>query len=236
MQSFTYFLILLGTVIICFLFSFHPLIRFQRHFRVFLRSATLVAIPFLIWDYWFTNIGVWWFNESYTVNINFFDLPIEEILFFICIPFSCVFTYYVINQWKDLRWAGIMESIVAASLILIFVIVGFLYRDKWYTVLTFASAATSIFIVRFYIGKSILGKALTTYIILLPGFLVVNGLLTGTCLSSPIVNYNPEEMLNIRIATIPIEDSVYGFVLFLWNIVLFEKWSVKENTFTTPPC
>ena len=63
----------------------------------------------------------------------------------------------------------------------------------------------------------------------MPGFLGVNGILTGTGLDSPIVNYNPEHFLGIRILTIPIEDTVYGYEMILWNIFLFQKFKRKET-------
>jgi hypothetical protein len=63
----------------------------------------------------------------------------------------------------------------------------------------------------------------------MPGFLMVNGILTGTGLESPIVNYNPEEFMGIRILTIPVEDTVYGYELILWNIFLFQMFKKSKT-------
>ena len=63
----------------------------------------------------------------------------------------------------------------------------------------------------------------------MPGFLMVNGVLTGTGLDSPIVNYNPDDFLGIRNLTIPIEDVVYGYEMILWNIFLFKKFKIDEQ-------
>lgn len=57
----------------------------------------------------------------------------------------------------------------------------------------------------------------------------VNGILTGTGLESPIVNYNPENFLGIRMLTIPIEDTVYGYEMILWNIYLFLKFKKEDQ-------
>ncbi len=62
----------------------------------------------------------------------------------------------------------------------------------------------------------------------MPGFLSVNGILTGSGLDSPIVNYNPEEIIGFRIFTIPIEDTVYGYEMILWNLYFFYKFKTKE--------
>lgn len=104
MMSFTYILVLFFTVIICFIASFDKRLQCNKHFGAFLKASVLVAIPFIAWDVWFTAKGVWWFNIDYTMGLNIAGLPLEEWLFFIFIPFSCIFTYYSID--KFLKWNG----------------------------------------------------------------------------------------------------------------------------------
>src|SRR5690606_41226529 len=99
MMAYTYSAILFFTVIICFIASYDKRIYFNRHFGEFLKSAIIVAIPFIAWDIWFTAKGVWWFNTDYTLGIVLAGLPIEEWLFFICIPFSCRFTYFCFEYY-----------------------------------------------------------------------------------------------------------------------------------------
>jgi len=86
-----------------------------------------------------------------------------------------------------------------------------------------------MFVLYFILNARWIGKASFIYLILMPGFLGVNGILTGTGLDSPIVNYNQEHFLGIRILTIPIEDTVYGYEMILWNIFLFQKFKKKEH-------
>jgi lycopene cyclase domain-containing protein len=74
----------------------------------------------------------------------------------------------------------------------------------------------------FIAKKEWVGQATLVYLILMSGFFPVNGILTGTGLESPVVNYNPSEFLGIRMFTIPVEDAVYGYSQFLLNIYFFK--------------
>ena len=64
-------------------------------------------------------------------------------------------------------------------------------------------------------------------LLLMIPFLVVNGILTGTGPDAPVVMYDDAENLGLRIGTIPIEDVVYGFELFLLNLFLFRYFETR---------
>ena len=91
----TYFQVLASCIIIPLIFSFHNQIQFHKKWSEFFKANIIVTIPFLIWDELFTRSGIWGFNEEHLAGIYLFNLPIEEILFFIIIPYCCVFTYEV---------------------------------------------------------------------------------------------------------------------------------------------
>lgn len=229
MLQYTYLLINFFTVIVCFIFSFHHKIKFNRHFKAFILASSIVALFFIVWDIWFTKIGVWWFNDKYLLGLRIVNLPIEEILFFICIPFSCIFTYFCLDKFFRLDWKPEMEKIFVIFSIVTLVILALYFKNRIYPFMTFLTTAISLFILYFILNARWIGKASFIYMILMPGFLGVNGILTGTGLDSPIVNYNPEHFLGIRILTIPIEDTVYGYEMILWNIFLFQKFKKKEQ-------
>lgn len=223
-MSYTYLLVNLLTVIICFVASFDRRIRFDRHFGAYLKAAVLAAIPFIAWDVWFTAHGVWWFNENYTLGLNIAGLPLEEWLFFFCIPFSCVFTFYCLEKFFDLSWADRFSGILAGLAVSVCFVVAVLFREKMYPLVTALSTIVVVLYLYFIAKVKWLGRASFAFLVLMPGFFFTNGILTGTGLASPIVNYNPAQILNIRMLTIPIEDSVYGYTQFLLVVFLFRKF------------
>ena len=228
MQSVTYLLINFFTIIICFIYSFDKRIAFNNYFGVFIKSCTIVAIPFIIWDIYFTKVGVWWFNETYTLGINIFGLPIEEILFFFCIPFSCVFTYYCLTKFFSFSWVLPYDRIIVFVTTIVCGSIALIHGDKLYTLITAIVTLSTVIFLLFIARVDWIGKASVVYCILMLGFFPVNGILTGTGLEHPIVNYNTSEFLGIRMGTIPIEDAVYGYTLFLLNIYFFNLFNNSE--------
>jgi lycopene cyclase domain-containing protein len=229
MLQYTYLAINFFTIIICFIFSFHPKIKFHRHFKAFLLSSIIVALFFIAWDVWFTVNGVWWFNDKYLISKRLFGLPIEELLFFICIPFSCVFTYFCLDKFFKLDWKPSVEKAFVLISIIACIILAILFRDKIYSLVTFLTTAITLIVLYFVLKVKWIGKASFIYLVLMPGFLAVNGILTGTGLDSPIVNYNPKDLIGFRILTIPIEDTVYGYEMILWNLFFFHKLKNDEQ-------
>ena len=228
-MSYLYLLVNFFTVFIPLLFSFHPKIKFNLSWKSFFPASIIVAIIFIIWDSIFTHLGVWYFNPDYILGIYFFKLPLEEILFFICIPFSCVFTYFCLDKFYNLKWNPKTEVIFCILFSMILLIAGIIHLDKLYTSVTLISTALVCLILKFVLKIDWFGKAVTVYAILLIPFLIVNGILTGTGIEGAVVNYNPTENIGIRILTIPIEDAFYGFEMILLNIYLFKWFEVKFN-------
>lgn len=225
MVSITYLLVNFFTIIICFIFSFDKRLYFYKYFSSYLKSSLIVGIPFILWDAWFNKLGVWWFNDTYLIGVRLLGLPIEEILFFFCIPFSCTFTYYCINKFFDLRWTNAWNNIIVFVTTIVCVVIAMLHHDKMYTLVTCIVTTATVLYLHFISKKEFIGQASLLYTLLMLGFFPVNGVLTGTGLESPIVNYNPEEFLGIRMGTIPIEDAVYGYSQFLWIIYFFLLFS-----------
>ncbi|MEO8819540.1 MAG: lycopene cyclase domain-containing protein, partial [Ginsengibacter sp.] len=132
-----YLLVDFFTVIVPILFSFHPKIKFYKTWKEFFTAAVIVAILFVGWDAIFTYGGVWKFNPKYITGIYFLKLPIEEILFFICIPFSCIFTYFCLDKFYKIGWKAKTEKIFVIILFVVLVTTAFIFSDRLYTSITF---------------------------------------------------------------------------------------------------
>jgi lycopene cyclase domain-containing protein len=88
-----YFILLGVCLIIPLIKSFSPEIDFYSKPA---RLVLAILIPFFIfisWDIYATSKEHWYFNSNYITGISLFGLPVEEIMFFIVIPFCGIFTW-----------------------------------------------------------------------------------------------------------------------------------------------
>lgn len=192
-------------------------------------SILLPAVFFLMWDVWFTKIGVWGFNPDYLLGIYFFGLPIEEVLFFICIPYACVFTYEAVGHFSKKDYSKSIINVISILLIVILLIIALLNIQRAYTFATLLFCASFLLYVHFKIRPTYLGKFYLSFLFILIPFFIVNGVLTGTGIEGEVVWYNNSENLGMRMGTIPVEDTFYGMLLILMNVTIFETLQEKKK-------
>lgn len=210
-----------------FLVSFHPRIKLYKNWKALFLAMLLSLIPFIIWDVFFTVQGYWGFNETYLSGNYLFRLPIEEWLFFICIPYACVFTHLSILEINPkLGVSDEVKNWINTFLFVLFSLIFVFNYDKAYTAIDMIFAIIILLIVKKFNPK-LLNSFYVTFLFMLIPFFIVNGVLTGTGIEGNIVWYNDEQNLGIRLGTIPIEDSAYAFSLILLNLFLFTKF--KED-------
>jgi lycopene cyclase domain-containing protein len=222
MKTYSYLLINFFSILFPFLFSFHPKINFRKKFVVLFPSILITAAFFILWDIVFTKQGVWGFNPNYITGVYFFNLPIEEVLFFIFIPYASIFIYESLIVFEVKDYFKNAENKIIYLLIILFSCMTGLYYDKLYTSFTFGFNAVFLIMYLLFIKQKFLSRFYFAYLIVLIPFFILKGILTGTGVDEPIVWYNNAENLGIRILTIPIEDAFYGMLMLLMSITFYE--------------
>lgn len=92
MQS-EYFIVLAVSFTAPLILSFSKKMDFYKYPLRLIAALLFPFVLFITWDIIVTARGHWSFNPLYTVGFKIFGLPIEEILFFIIIPFCGLFTW-----------------------------------------------------------------------------------------------------------------------------------------------
>ncbi len=226
---YTYITVLLLSAIVPVIRSFEKKhIHYAGKFRFLFPAMFITAAVFVTWDVIFTSWGVWGFNDDFVLGLYLFGLPIEEWLFFLVIPYVCLFSYEVLNYfvkkdlfgpialWITLAIIGLMSWLliqhhhleyplwIGIFNIVLLAVVGLLWRPVW------------------------LGRFYFMFTIILIPFLLVDGVLTGSFFDRVIVWYSPEKTLDIRILTIPLEDAYYALGMLLMNTAIYE-WFKKRS-------
>ena len=207
--------------------SFYPKNPFYKNWKNYFIANLIVASFFIIWDILFTKNGVWGFNNRYLIGTNFFNIPIEEVMFFFFIPYSSVFVYFSLNYLIKKNPLEKIQKQLTLILAVILGIVSLIYWNHLYTSVTFI--LTSGYLFYNYQKKKDLSKIYFSYFFTLFFFFIINGILTGSFIDEPVVWYNNNQNLGIRIGTIPLEDIFYGFLLIALIIQLFEFLNTKTN-------
>ncbi|PWH83000.1 lycopene cyclase domain-containing protein [Algibacter marinivivus] len=229
-MDYLYLLLNLGSLSVPFLFSFHPKLKFYKLWKPLFIGIIFSMLIFIPWDIIFTKQGIWGFNETYFLGTKLFYLPIEEWLFFICIPYACVFTHYaLVYYFPNLKLSKGKTKIISYLFILILITLAFTNYDKWYSLINFSLAAIlTSFVIN--IRTELLRSFYLTFLVMLIPFFIVNGILTGSFIENEVVWYNNLENLNIRLFSIPIEDTVYAFSLILLNLFIMDLIETKHET------
>lgn len=222
-MKFSYLLINFLTIFFPIVLSFDKRVAFFKSWRFIFPALLITGLLFLFWDYLFTIYGVWSFNPEYIIGFNILNLPIEEILFFITVPFACIFVYECLNYYVKTDLLKRFSSPISYILIAFSGLMVVLYYDRVYTLITFGLLAMVLIITEFIVKSTIMSRFYLAYLVSLIPFYLVNGLLT----SIPIVMYNDAENMAIRVGTIPLEDHFYSLSMLLINILLFDYFRKK---------
>lgn len=222
-----YYLILnLASILFPFLLSFDKNVRYVAKWRYTLISIIFTSLIFIPWDAWFTAKGVWGFNEQYLTGIHFFGLPMEENLFFITVPFACIFVMecvkYYLPGWVKfvdvkLNWIIlIVFNILTVTLIV-------LYWGRWYSMSAMIGALVAVNLCSFLV-RNYVALATVSYAFICIPFFIINGALTGAFSDAPVVWYSPEEFSGVRIGTIPMEDLYYNLLMVISLFFFYFAW------------
>lgn len=227
-MKYLYLLINVLSVLFPLLFSFHKGMRWIKHFKHIIISMIIVAVLYLVWDIYFTKNGIWGFNLDYCLGITFFGMPLEEYLFFICIPYASLFIHYSLQYFSPKVLLPLPFTRALTIVLLIGALVmSVVFYEKAYTVVNFSILLLSL-IAALRFNIDVMRRFYISFIFILIPFIIVNGILTGSWIDEPVVWYNNAENLHIRVLTIPVEDFAYAMSMLLLNLLLIEYFISKK--------
>jgi lycopene cyclase domain-containing protein len=217
-MPFTYFLIDLAIILGPLWLTRDPRVAYHRNFPALGSSMLLVGSAYIGWDMVVTSWGEWSFNPRYISGIKVVNLPLEEIFFFITVPYACLFIYEVVLTTISRKGSFSMPVGIVAAAIVILMVGSMAYLKQGYTSKALASCALFL-LAALWLDPPLLKTRqywLWLGICLVP-FLIVNSLLTAL----PVVQYNPAAIWGARFITIPLEDFFYNYSLLSFYLLVY---------------
>lgn len=222
-MNFTYAILLLFSFFFPLVLSFDRKVQFYKKWKFLFPSIISVALVYILFDIFLTYRGVWGFNSNYLVSFSWLGLPLEEYLFFIIIPYSSIFIHECICvYYPKVKLNNQLTKTITSALLISALIVVLTHVDKTYTTYAFIKIIVLLSL-SFFDKTEIMNRFYITFFVILIPFTLINGVLTGSIINDPVVWYNDEEILGLRIFTIPIEDSLYAFSLIGFGLLLRMK-------------
>jgi lycopene cyclase domain-containing protein len=82
-------------------------VHMLRYWKNFIFVDSIILVIYLLWDTWAIYKTNWYFDSKQILSqLVILKVPIEEILFFIVVPFTSIVTYLSLQRisgWGDSR-------------------------------------------------------------------------------------------------------------------------------------
>ncbi|GGM75250.1 hypothetical protein GCM10007108_11470 [Thermogymnomonas acidicola] len=190
-----------------------------RRYRPLIVSIAAVAPVYILWDELAVVFGTWKFDPAHVLGIYFFYIPVEEVAFFLVVPFSTLLIFEALDNYVKgtLPCRG---TVAAASIsIVLLVILGVLNTSRSYTSVAsfFSAGSLALGLIvdrRLLVKKSLWAFLVVSYI----PFVFFDHLMV----TAPIFTYGRGAITGIRVAGIPVEEFEYVFSLLLNYAVAYD--------------
>ncbi len=218
-QNYLYLLILLVLAGFTLFLFIKKSIVFIMEFKYMLPAIIFSGSIFIMLNIRFLQSGIISFNENFLIGKNILGLPIEEWLFLLIISLFAFSVYVLVNVRFENFDKPNLFYIVSILLLMGFTYEAWFERQKLVSFFIF-------FLLVIYFGYTLFRKRfkphltkfyISYFFVLIPFFLikiVLNML--------PVILYNNDFILGIRLVGVPVEQFANLFLLMLINITIFE--------------
>lgn len=201
-------------------------IKLHRDYKALGAVFLVISMPFIVWDSWAASEGHWLFSERYITSPRVFSLPIEEILFFITVPFAMMYVWRaILKHYRPVRvFSPSITAAMIAAIGLISLLLGLVYWDRGYTrSVMLASALTSILLIvsKLYVLRQFW---------LFQAFHLALFALSNTFLTAlPVISYGKDSIIGQRIGTIPVEDFFFSYALISLTLIIYNGLTAQKK-------
>lgn len=202
--------------------SFSGKAPFFRKWKYLGISTLVTGIIFFSWDVVFTSMGIWEFNPDRLAGPFILNVPLEQALFYICMPYAAVFVYHTLTHAIERDYIYFHHELISSGLSVIFMVLGIFHMDKAFTGTVFVISGIFLafqmivlkprYMSRFYFATPLI------LLLLIPHALLI----TGQFSIQLVVWHDIRETMGIRLGTAPVEVLLFGWLIVLVNVTGYE--------------
>jgi len=205
--------------------SFEPTIRFIKQWKAIVGAIVLSMIPYIIWDSAVANRH-WFWNVHYTLGPRFLRLPLEEWLFFVTVPYACLFSREVLRKYlpnstkRELEWVRVGCFALLPLGLLIF------RTGREYTgLMLMALGAVALLDRQLKTDLFLQTRSYWYFALVIVCTFIFNMYLTAR----PVLIYDESYQLDFRVITIPIEDFGYGLGHLILSAICYDWLNLRAG-------
>ncbi len=218
-QNYWYLLILMLLAGVTLFLFIKKSIVFITELKYMMPAIIFSGAIFIMLNIRFLQSGIISFNENFLVGKYILNLPLEEWLFLLIISLFAFSVYILVNVTFENFEKPNLFYIISILLLVGFAYEAWFSREKLVPFFVF-------FLLAIYFGYTLfrnrfkphLTKFYITYFIVVFPFFLIKFVLN----SLPVILYNNDFTLGIRLAGVPVEQFANLFLLMLINITIFE--------------
>ncbi len=205
-------------LIIALLFSFNRKIKCYENFFAYLFSVAIVSTSYLIWEILSVNRGDLSFSAAQTTKFYIFKLPIEELLFFLIMPYLVILIYEATNSYRQEKTINFTKNHSFLVAIAVFLLAFIFVKHNF--IFVNLLLVSLVFYLNTIFKYQILNKSniwVTSSIIFIP--LIIFFYLK---VSSQMIFISPMTVIGLKFIKIPIEYFFYSFSMVSLWIIFYE--------------
>ena len=198
--------------------SFDQKVHFSSHWGSVLLATLVIGSLFVVWDIIVFKRGDWQFNDAYVGTRRILGLPIGEILFFIAVPYACLFLFEVGRSYFGSTSLAIWPIWLSWFLAAVAIAGAIYWRKQGYTQLALLALAV------FWIAQAVCFPFLILrydFLFFSVTGLVAFGIVNGSYTALPTIFYRPEAIWGRRFFKIPLEDFMYNWAYLGLTLIVY---------------
>jgi len=223
-MNYTYLLINALLLLVPVLLLFSRQLNFSGNGKFIFLALFINVFVFSVPTEFLTRVKVIDFNPVYLTGIQLWELPIEELLFSLTLPF-CGFAVYIFlnNRFPDNNLEKYSLSLSNILMGICVAILCFGYHNL-YTLITFSLMLVFTLYVEYVNKIRFMYRFYRAYLVSLIPFYLFSGILN----TLPVIQYNEKETLMFNVLRIPFESQFYYMAMLLLTIYLFETFKSRS--------